>query len=46
MVVVILVRMIVFQLVQELDHIGVGAGASECVPCAIEAEDELVNLMT
>ena len=42
--VLLLLRMMTIQLVQNLDNVGVGTRPAELVSCTIEAKDELVRL--
>lgn len=44
LVIMVLVGVVSVKLVQQLDHVGVGSGATELIACAIEAENELVRL--
>lgn len=41
LIVMELLFMVTIKLAQDLDNIGISVGASECVSCTIEAENEL-----
>lgn len=45
LIVVVLVRMVAIQLVQDFDNIGIGTRSAELVAGAIKAQDELVGLL-